>query len=64
MKAAAAGTNDGATPAAKGLSYFFLGEMARSKGDVRKARLMAQKAVIEDPTLEQAKALLEELKSA
>ncbi len=64
MKAASAGTSEGATPAAKGLSYFFLGEMARAKGDVRKARLMAQKAVIEDPTLEQAKALLEELKSA
>jgi tetratricopeptide (TPR) repeat protein len=64
MKAASGTSNEGATPAAKGLSYFFLGQMARAKGDVRKARLMAQKAVIEDPTLEQAKALLEELKSA
>jgi tetratricopeptide (TPR) repeat protein len=64
MKAAPLGTTDGATPAAKGLSYFFLGQMAREKGDVRKARLMAQKAVIEDPNLEQAKTLLEELKSA
>ncbi len=64
MKAAVAGASDGATPAAKGLSYFFLGKMAREKGDVRKARLLAQKAVIEDPNLEQAKALLEELKSA
>ena len=64
MKAAVAGASDGATPAAKGLSYFFLGKMAREKGDVRKARLLAQKAVIEDPNLDQAKALLEELKSA
>jgi tetratricopeptide (TPR) repeat protein len=64
MRAAAPGTSDGATPSAKGLSYFFLGQMAREKGDVKKARLLAQKAVIEDPNLEQAKALLEELKSA
>jgi Flp pilus assembly protein TadD len=64
MKAAIAGTNEGASAAAKGLSYFFLGQMAREKGDVRKARLLAQKAVIEDPTLERARALLEELKSA
>jgi tetratricopeptide (TPR) repeat protein len=64
MKAAVAGTSDGATPSAKGLSYFFLGQMAREKGDVKKARLLAQKAVIEDPNLKQAKALLEELKSA
>jgi len=64
MKAAPAGAGDGATPAAKGLSYFFLGQMARQRGDVRKARLLAEKAVIEDPGLEQARALLEELKSA
>jgi hypothetical protein len=38
--------------------------MAAKKGDVRKARLLAQKAVIEDPNLERARALLEELKSA
>jgi hypothetical protein len=38
--------------------------MAREKGDVRKALLLAQKAIIEDPNLEQARALLEELKSA
>ncbi|HKQ71144.1 MAG TPA: tetratricopeptide repeat protein, partial [Polyangiaceae bacterium] len=64
MKVAPSGSSDGATPAAKGLSYFLLGQMAREKGDVRKAKLMVQKAVIEDPNLEPAKALLEELKSA
>jgi tetratricopeptide (TPR) repeat protein len=64
MKAAGVAAGDGATPAAKGLSYFFLGQMARKSGDVRKARLLAQKAVIEDPNLEQARVLLEELKSA
>jgi tetratricopeptide (TPR) repeat protein len=64
MKAAGGAAGDGATPAAKGLSYFFLGQMARKSGDVRKARLLAQKAVIEYPNLEQARVLLEELKSA
>ena len=62
MKAAPPG-GDGATPAAKGLSYYFLGRMAKDSGDVRKARLLAQKALIEDPNLEQAKALIEEMKS-
>jgi len=62
MKAAPAG-GDGATAAAKGLSYYFLGRMARDGGDIRKARLLAQKALIEDPNLEQAKALIEEMKS-
>jgi hypothetical protein len=64
MKVAPTGAADGATPAAKGLSYFFLGQMARQRGDVRKARLLAEKAVIEDPGLEQARALLDELRSA
>ena len=38
--------------------------MAKDKGDPRKARLMVQKALLEDPTLEQAKVLLDELKTA
>ena len=62
MKAAPPG-GDGATSAAKGLSYYFLGRMAKDSGDIRKARLLAQKALIEDPNLEQAKAILEEMKS-
>ena len=35
--------------------------MAKDAGDIRKARLLAQKALIEDPDLEQAKALIEEM---
>jgi tetratricopeptide (TPR) repeat protein len=62
MKAAPPG-GDGATPAAKGLSYYFLGRMAKESGDIRKARLLAQKALIEDPNLDHAKALIEEMKS-
>jgi tetratricopeptide (TPR) repeat protein len=62
MKAAPPG-GDGATPAAKGLSYYFLGRMAKDSGDIRKARLLAQKALIEDPNLEHAKVLIEEMKS-
>jgi hypothetical protein len=38
--------------------------MARETGDYRRARLMAQKAMIEDPTLDDAKALLDELNTA
>jgi tetratricopeptide (TPR) repeat protein len=62
MKAAPPG-GDGATPAAKGLSYYFLGRMAKDGGDIRKARLLAQKALIEDPNLEQARALIEQMKN-
>jgi hypothetical protein len=62
MKAAPPGSDGGATPAAKGLSYYFLGRMAKDSGDIRKARLLAQKALIEDPNLEQAKDLIEEMK--
>jgi len=64
MKAAVPGSTDGASPTAKGLSYYYLAQMAKDVGDLRKARLLAQKAVMEDPNLEAAKALLEELKSA
>ncbi len=64
MKAAVPGSTDGASPTAKGLSYYYLAQMAKDVGDLRKARHLAQKAVMEDPNLEAAKALLEELKSA
>jgi hypothetical protein len=37
--------------------------MAKDSGDIRKARLLAQKALIEDPNLEKAKDLIEEMKS-
>jgi hypothetical protein len=36
--------------------------MAKESGDIRKARLLAQKALIEDPNLEQAKSLIDEMK--
>jgi golgin subfamily B member 1 len=62
MKTAAAGSTDGATPAAKAQAYYFLALMAQGQGDPRKARLLVQKALSEDPTLVQAKQLLEELK--
>jgi tetratricopeptide (TPR) repeat protein len=64
MKQVPPGNFDGATAAARGLSYFYLGQMAKDKGDYKKARLMAQKAVMEDPSLDDAKTLLDELKTA
>jgi hypothetical protein len=37
--------------------------MAFRQGDRRKARLMIDKAVADDPTLEEARALLDQLRS-
>jgi tetratricopeptide (TPR) repeat protein len=62
MKAAPAGSTEGITPASRALAYYHLGDIAKSQGDVRKARLMVEKAVSEDPSLEKARSLLEELR--
>ncbi|EYF00893.1 tetratricopeptide repeat protein [Chondromyces apiculatus] len=56
-----AGT-EGATPAARGMAYYQLAAMALAGGDRRKARLMVDKAIEADATLDQARSLLEELK--
>ncbi|WP_437587251.1 tetratricopeptide repeat protein [Sorangium sp. So ce1000] len=53
----------GTTPAARALAYYHLGEMALAAGDRRKARLMLDKSVSEDGSLEAARALLDELRA-
>jgi hypothetical protein len=58
------GSNEGATPALRALAYYHLGRMAYLQGDRRKARLMVDKAVADDPTLDAARELLAELRSA
>lgn len=63
MKAAPPGSTEGITSISKALAYYHLGSMARAQGDPRKARLMVEKAVNEDPNLEAARTLLDELKA-
>jgi Flp pilus assembly protein TadD len=58
------GTPEGATTALRGVAYYHLGRMAFIQGDRRKARLMIDKAIVDDPGLDAARALLEQLKSS
>jgi tetratricopeptide (TPR) repeat protein len=62
MKASPPGSTEGITSASRALAYYHLGDIARSQGDMRKARLMVEKAVSEDPSLDAARSLLEELR--
>jgi hypothetical protein len=63
MKAPTAEAPDaGASPAQRAVAYHHLAVIARAQGDRRKARLLAEKAVAEDGSLEVARALLDELK--
>jgi tetratricopeptide (TPR) repeat protein len=63
MKIAPPGTVDGTTASLRALAFHHLGQMAISTGDRRKARLMFEKALSEDPNLEQARTLLEEVRN-
>jgi tetratricopeptide (TPR) repeat protein len=62
MKTKQLGSDDGAVPEAKAVAYYHLSRIARTQGDLRKARLMASKAVSEDPKHADAQALLKELR--
>jgi tetratricopeptide (TPR) repeat protein len=64
MKVRQPGSTEGASAESKAVAYYHLGRIARASGDVRKARLMASKAVSENPHHEDAQALLEELRTA
>ncbi len=63
MKTAAPGSNEGATPQAKGLAYYHLALVAQRQGDVRKARVMIEKSLQEHASAD-AKALADVLKRA
>jgi tetratricopeptide (TPR) repeat protein len=61
MKPAPAGSTDGAPSSARALACFHLGNIAYAQGDRRKAKLMAEKAVQEDPSLDVARIFLRTL---
>jgi len=64
MKVLPSGADGGGTTAAsKALAYYHLGRIAEAQGDRRRAKLMVEKAVAEDPNLEMARALLEQLRA-
>lgn len=52
---------DGTTSAAKAQAYYQLSLLALGQADRRKARLLAEKAITEDPSLEVARTLRDEL---
>jgi hypothetical protein len=61
MKAPEPGSNDGATTEMKADANYALAALARKAGDLRKAKVLASKALSENPDHEAARALLAEL---
>ena len=64
MRNAPPAAPDGTTPRAKALSYFYLAQMELAKHDARKARVMAEKALAEDATLDAARELLASIRGS
>jgi tetratricopeptide (TPR) repeat protein len=50
-------------PMAKAVAYQHLGEIARQQGDTRRAMMLLKRAIDDDPTLEEAKQLLDQLQA-
>lgn len=63
MKVLGPSSTDGATITLRAVAYLELAKIALLEGDRRKARLLCDKAVIDDPGLDAARALLEQLKA-
>jgi tetratricopeptide (TPR) repeat protein len=63
MRVTSEGSEEGTTAAIKAQAYYLLALLAMGQKDSRKARLLAEKAVSEDPSLEQARQLRDELKN-
>lgn len=61
MKAPEAGSTDGATTEMKADANYYLATLAKKAGDPRKAKVLASKALSENPDHEAARALLAEL---
>ncbi|HYJ10258.1 MAG TPA: tetratricopeptide repeat protein, partial [Polyangiaceae bacterium] len=61
MKAPEPGSTDGATTEMKADANYYLATLARKAGDPRKAKVLATKALSENPDHEAARALLSEL---
>jgi tetratricopeptide (TPR) repeat protein len=62
MKLKQPGTVEGASAESKAVAYYHLSRIAQAQGDIRKARLMASKAVSENPNHAEAQALLKDLR--
>jgi Tfp pilus assembly protein PilF len=52
-----------AAPLPKAIAYQHLGEIAHQQGDSRRAMMLLKRAIDDDPTLEQARALLDQLQA-
>ena len=52
-----------AAPMPKAIAYQHLGEIARQQGDTRRAMMLLKRAIDDDPTLEEAKQLLDQLQA-
>src|SRR6185312_1864402 len=52
-----------AAPLPKALAYQHLGEIARQQGDPRRAMMLLKRAIDDDPSLDQARQLLEQLQA-
>ena len=63
MKLKQPGSGEGTSAESRAVAYYHLSRIAKANGDMRKARLMASKAVSENPNHEDAQALLEELRA-
>jgi Tfp pilus assembly protein PilF len=63
MKQAPPGSSEGVPVIARAHAYYQLARIAVAQGDRRKARLMIDKAVADDPTHEGARYLLEQLRA-
>jgi tetratricopeptide (TPR) repeat protein len=63
MKVRQPGGTEGASTESKAVAYYHLSRIAQAEGDLRKARLMASKAVGENPRHAEAQELLRELSS-
>lgn len=61
MKAPEPGSTDGATTEMKADANYYLATLAKKQGDPRKAKVLASKALSENPDHEAARALLAEL---
>ncbi len=61
MKSPEAGSTDGATTEMKADANYYLAHLARKAGDPRKAKVLATKALSENPDHQAARALLTEL---
>ena len=62
MKTVVEGSTEGASAHAKATAYYHLAKLADTQGDLRKARMLIEKAVSEAPAHEDAKSMREALK--